>query len=418
MTNHRCAKVGVPAFCFTGANLRVRTIYQFLKLESNGGIALFISAVLALIIDNTPLSAYYKAFFNLPLSIQLGHLKLSNPLLFWINNGLMTVFFLLVGLEIKREMFDGKFNSLSKVSLPVMAALGGMIAPPLIYIAFNYGNTTFSQGWAIPTATDIAFSLGILSFLGNRLPISLKLFLTALAIFDDIGAIVIISIFYTNHISLVLLLSSSLLLGLLFLLNRLGVTTITAYILVGIVLWVCVLKSGVHAALAGIALAFAIPIRDRENPQVLPLRNLERKLHLWVAFGVLPIFAFANAGISFSRMDLKNLFSSVTLGIACGLFFGKQIGIWSACWLSIKSGLVHMPCGGNWRSLYGISLVAGVGFTMSLFIGSIAFSAIGQYYPAMVRLGVIIGSFFSGILGYLILYFTFSNRDGYSVNDS
>ena len=322
-----------------------------------------------------------------------------------------------MGLEIKREMFDGKFSSFSTASLPVIAGLGGMIAPPLIYIAFNWGDTTFSRGWAIPTATDIAFSLGILSLLGNRLPIGLKIFLTALAIFDDIGAIVIISIFYTNHISLVLLLSASLLLGLLFLLNRLHVTTVTAYILVGIVLWICVLKSGVHAALAGIALAFAIPICDRENPRVSPLRNVEHKLHSWVAFGVLPIFAFANAGISFSGMGLKNLFSSGTLGIALGLFLGKQIGIFSVCWFSIKSGWAHMPCGGNWRSLYGISLVAGVGFTMSLFIGSIAFSAIGQYYPAIVRLGVIVGSFFSGILGYLILYFTFSNHSGYSVSD-
>lgn len=398
--------------------MQVRTVCQFLKLESSRGIVLFTSAVLALVLDNTPWRTYYEAFFNLPLSIQLGHLQLSKPLLLWINDGLMTIFFfLLVGLEMKREMFDGKFNSFSKASLPVMAGLGGMIVPPLIYITFNWGDTTFSRGWAIPTTTDIAFSLGILSLLGNRLPIGLKIFLTALAIFDDIGAIVIISVFYTNHISLVLVLSASLLLGLLFLLNRLCVTTIAAYILVGIALWICVIKSGVHAALAGIALAFAIPIHDRENPRVSPLRNLEHKLHLWVAFGVLPIFAFANAGISFMGMGLKNLFSSVTLGIALGLFLGKQIGIWSACWLSIKAGWAHMPYGGNWRSLYGISLVAGVGFTMSLFIGTIAFSAIGQYYPAMVRLGVIIGSFFSGILGYFILYFTFSNRSGYSVSD-
>ena len=396
--------------------MQVRTLRQFFKLESSGGIVLFISAVLALILNNTPWHIYYEAFFNLPLSIQLGPLQLSKPLLLWINDGLMTVFFLLIGLEIKREIFEGGFNSFAKASLPAMAGLGGMIAPALIYIAFNWRDITSLRGWAIPAATDIAFSLGILSLLGNRLPIGLKIFLTALAIFDDIGAIIIITVFYTHYISLILLLSASLLLGLLFLLNRLRVTTITTYILIGVALWICVLKSGVHATLAGIVLAFAIPIRDRKNPQVSPLRNLEHKLHFWVAFGVLPVFAFANAGVSFVGIGLENLFNPVTIGIAFGLFLGKQIGIWSVCWLSIKAGWAHMPYGGNWRSLYGISLVAGVGFTMSLFIGTLAFGAIGQHYPAMVRLGVIIGSFLSGILGYLILHFTFSYRGSHSVS--
>ncbi|WP_304985506.1 Na+/H+ antiporter NhaA [Coxiella-like endosymbiont] len=391
--------------------MQVRTLREFLKLESSGGIVLFIAAVFALILENTPCRTYYEALFNVPLSIQLGPLQLTKPLLLWINDGLMTLFFLLVGLEIKREMFEGELNSLTKASLPAIAGLGGMVVPALIYIAFNWSDPISLRGWAIPAATDIAFSLGILSLLGNRLPIGLKIFLTALAIFDDIGAILIIAIFYTHHISLILLLSTSLLLGLLFLLNRLRVTTITAYILIGVALWFCVLKSGVHATLAGIVLAFAIPIRDRENPRISPLRNLEHKLHSLVAFGVLPVFAFLNAGVSFAGMGLDNLFSPVTWGIALGLFLGKQIGIWSASWLGIKAGWAHMPHGGNWRSLYGISLVAGVGFTMSLFIGTLAFGSVGQHYPAMVRLGVITGSFIAGISGYLILYFTSSYRD-------
>lgn len=397
--------------------MQVGTLREFLKLESSGGIVLFIAAVLALILENTAWRTYYEALFNVPLSIQLGPLQLTKPLLLWINDGLMTIFFLLVGLEIKREIFEGELNSLAKASLPAIAGLGGMIVPALIYISFNWSDPISLRGWAIPAATDIAFSLGILSLLGNRLPIGLKIFLTALAIFDDIGAILIIAIFYTHDISLILLLSASLLLGLLFLLNRLRVTTITAYILIGVALWFCVLKSGVHATLAGIGLAFAIPIRDQKNPRISPLRNLEHKLHSWVAFGVLPVFAFANAGVSFAGMGLDNLFSPVTWGIALGLFLGKQIGIWSASWLGIKAGWAHMPHGGNWRSLYGISLVAGIGFTMSLFIGTLAFGSVGQHYSAMVRLGVITGSLIAGISSYLILYFTSSYRSQPSVSN-
>lgn len=391
--------------------MQVRTLYKFLKLESSAGIVLFVAAVLALIIENTPWHIYYESLLNLPLSIQLGPLQLIKPIFLWINDGLMTIFFLLVGLKIKREMFEGELNSLSKASLPVIAGVGGMVVPALIYITFNWSNPISLWGWAIPAATDIAFSLGILCLLGNRLPIGLKLFLIALAIFDDIGAILIILIFYTHHICLIQLLSASLFLGLLFLFNRLGVTRITAYILIGIALWFCVLKSGIHATLTGILLAFMIPIRDQENPQISPLRNLEDKLHFWVAFGVLPVFAFANAGVSFAGMSVDNLLSPVTLGIALGLFLGKQIGIWLTSWLAIKAGWAHMPYGGNWGSLYGISLLAGVGFSMSLFIGSLAFSSVGQYYPGMVRLGIITGSLIAGISGYLIiLYFTSSYR--------
>lgn len=390
--------------------MQFQTLREFLKpkLEFISGIILFIAAVLALVLDNTPWRTYYEAFFNTPFIIQFGHLHCTKPLSLWINDGLMTVFFLSVGLEIKREMFEGELNSLNKALLPAVAGLGGMVLPALIYTAFNWGDFISLQGWAIPAATDIAFSLGILSLLGSRLPISLKIFLTALAVFDDIGAILIIAIFYTHHIAFVFLMCAILLLLLLFLLNRLHVTIVTPYVLLGIVLWFCVLKSGVHATLSGIALAFSIPIRGRKKTELSPLRSLEHKLHPWVAFGVLPVFAFANAGVSFSGIGLSNLFSPVTWGIALGLFLGKQIGICSASWVCVKSGWASIPDGGNWGSLYGISLLAGVGFTMSLFIGTLAFGSFEQHYPAMVRLGVIIGSFIAGTLGYLVLRFTTS----------
>ena len=396
--------------------MRTRKLCAFLKLEYSGGIVLFVATILALIFDNTPWCTYYEALFNLPLSIRLGQFQLSSPLLLWINDGLMAIFFLLMGLEIKREMFEGELNSFAKAFLPAMAGLGGMFVPALLYVAFNWDDTASLQGWAIPVATDIAFSLGVLSLLGNRLSIGLKIFLTTLAIFDDIGAIFIIAIFYTRYISLIFLLTASLLLGLLVLLNRLRVTTTMTYILIGIALWFCVLKSGVHATLSGIVLAFTIPIRDRKNPQISPLRNLEHTLHPWITFGVLPMFAFANAGVSLMHVRIENLFNHITLGIALGLFLGKQIGIWSACWLGIKTGWANMPCGGNWYSLYGISLVAGIGFTMSVFIGALAFGDIGQQHLAIVRLGVIIGSSLSGIFGYLILYFTSSYHNDSSTN--
>ena len=385
-----------------------RTLREFIKLESSGGIVLFIAAVVALALDNSPAHPYYQALFKLPVSLHLGALQISKPLLLWINDGLMTIFFLLVGLEIKREMFVGELNSLSKASLPGFAAVGGMLFPALIYVVFNWGDTVALRGWAIPSATDIAFSLGILALLGSRLPIALKIFLTALAIFDDIGAIIVIAVFYTEHISFIMLLTALGLIVVLVILNRLRIVAIAPYVLVGIVLWLCVLKSGVHATLAGIVLAFTIPMRDPKNPKVSPLRNLEHKLHPWVAFGVLPIFAFANAGVSFAGITLDELLSPVTLGIALGLFVGKQVGIWLVSWLSIKFRLARLPRGGNWRGIYGISLVAGVGFTMSLFIGSLAFGHANAHYPAMVRLGVIIGSLLSGLLGYLVLRFTYA----------
>ena len=388
--------------------MRFRILRTLLQLESNGGVILLIAAILALILDNTPARAYYESLLNLPVNFKLGALQLSKSLLLWINDGLMTIFFLLVGLEIKREILEGELNSFEKAVLPVMAGLGGMVIPALIYFISNWENSTTSRGWAIPMATDIAFSLGILDLLRERLPVALKIFLTALAIFDDIGAIVIIAIFYTHCISLSLLLTAGVLLFLLVLLNCLRVMTITAYIIVGIALWLCISKSGVHVTLVGIALAFAIPLRNSKKPGNSPLRALECRLHPLVVFGVLPIFAFANAGVSLSEIDLQYLLNPVTVGVALGLFIGKQLGIWSVCWFAIKCGIAHMPYGGNWRGIYGISLIAGVGFTMSLFIGMLAFEPIGGHnYPVMVRLGIIIGSFLSGTLGYIILRLTY-----------
>lgn len=383
-----------------------KTFREFIQLESSGGVVLFIAAIVALIIDNTAWRHYYEALFNLHFTVQIGAAKLSKPLQLWINDGLMTIFFLLVGLEIKREMLEGELSSLSKAALPAIAAIGGMLVPGLIYFLLNRGDALALRGWAIPTATDIAFSLGILALLRSRLSVTLKIFLTALAIFDDIGAIIIIAAFYTMHIAVVMLLIAGGCILVLIILNRLRVMMITPYVLVGIVLWLCVLNSGVHATLAGIILAFAIPLRDKRYPDVSPLRNLEHKLHPWVAFGVLPIFAFANAGVSFAGISIAELFSPITIGIAAGLFIGKQLGIFGASWLGIKLGIAKKPHHANWFGIYGVGLVAGVGFTMSLFIGTLAFGGQGEDYAAMVRLGVIVGSFLSGLLGYLILRFS------------
>lgn len=382
--------------------MQLKSLREFIKLESSGGIVLFTAAVIAIIIDNSPWHIYYQRLFNEPMSFHIGAFSLSKPLLMWINDGFMTIFFLLVGLEIKREMLEGELSQFNKAMLPVIAAIGGMVVPALIYIFFNAGDKVALRGWAIPAATDIAFALGILSLLGKRLPVSLKLFLTAFAIIDDIGAIIIIAVFYTKHISLLSLFIASIMVLALVLLNRFRVRYLAPYLVVGFILWVSVLNSGVHATLAGIILAFTIPLRDDKHPKKSPLRYLEHLLHPWVAFAILPLFAFANAGVSFSGVTLSELFSSVPLGIAAGLFFGKQIGIWGATMLAVKLKISKMPKGASSLGIYGVSLIAGVGFTMSLFIGSLAFGH-EAHYPAMVRMGVIMGSILSGVLGYFVL---------------
>ena len=377
-------------------------IREFLKLESAGGILLVIATIFALVLANSPLGAIYDSILQTPVAIQFGALEIAKPLLLWINDGLMAVFFFLVGLEIKREFKVGELSSASKVALPGIGAIGGMIVPALVYIALNIDNTEALNGWAIPAATDIAFALAVLSLLGNRAPAALKILLLAVAIFDDLGAILIIAFFYTSDLSPTILLMTILPIGGLIVLNLRGVTSVTPYVLVGLVLWVMVLKSGVHATLAGVVTALAIPLIKPKNSDHTVLEDLEHALHPWVAYGILPIFAFANAGVSFAGMGLASLAEPVMLGIALGLFFGKQIGIFGFLWLTIKLKIAEMPPRTNWVQLYGVSAIAGIGFTMSLFIGSLAFST--NVYDAQIRLGVLLGSLASATVGYLLLY--------------
>lgn len=392
----------------------ITAIRKFLELEAAGGILLVLAALVAMVLANTPASPLYSGFLAVPVAVQVGALAIAKPLLLWINDGLMAVFFLLVGLEIKREMVEGELSSLSSAGLPAIAALGGMLAPAAVYLAINWGNPATTAGWAIPAATDIAFALGILALLGTRAPASLKLFLLALAIMDDLGAIVIIALFYTADLSLGALGLAGIGLAILFAMNRMGVTRIAAYILVGVFLWVCVLKSGVHATLAGVATAFAVPLRrprrdagDGEGES--PLHHLEHILHPWVAFGILPLFAFANAGVPLTGLGVSSLFAPLPLGIALGLLLGKQIGVVGFTWAAIRLGLGRLPEGANWLQFYGMALLTGIGFTMSLFIGGLAFT--GDEYAAAVRIGVLTGSTLCAVAGYLVLYLA-SGRSG------
>ncbi len=379
-------------------------INKFLKLESAGGISLIAAAFLAIIFANTGLNHFYELLLSTPVVVQVGALGIAKPLLLWINDGLMAVFFFLVGLELKRELIEGELSDKRNIILPGVGAIGGMIAPALIYMYFNYGDPVATAGWAIPAATDIAFALGVLALLGSRVPISIKIFLTSLAIFDDIGAIIIIAIFYTSKISLTALIVVGLCIPVLHFLNRRDVLSKAPYIVVGIIMWIATLKSGVHATLAGVVLAMFIPIKSPRNPSVSMLKTMEHRLHTVVAFVILPIFAFANAGINFSNMGSEQVFHNVTLGIAFGLFFGKQIGIFGLCWIFLKLKLVTLPKGMTIPSLYGTAALCGIGFTMSLFIGSLAFESAGDV-AFDERLGIIIGSLLSGFVGFICLRF-------------
>lgn len=382
-----------------------KMIVNFIKWESFAGVLLVLMAVLAIVICNTPLSLYYTHFLQTNVTVSVGTAALSKPVILWINDGLMAIFFLLVGLEIKREMIEGELNTRRKAILPAIAALGGMLLPAIIYSSLNWDNPMAMRGWAIPTATDIAFSLGVISLLGSRVPVALKVFLTAVAILDDLGAIIIIAFFYTSELSLVCIIAALLLIILLILLNRCGVTKFLPYAIVGIVLWVFVLESGVHATLSGVILALTYPIYDRKNPAISPLRTVEENLHPWITYGILPLFAFANAGIPLSGFSLSILFDHIPLGIACGLFFGKQIGIFTFCWLAVMLGIGEKPQGASWFALYGVAILCGIGFTMSLFIGTLAFGYTDIEHYIMLRIGVLTGSVISSIVGYFILKF-------------
>jgi len=366
--------------------------------DAAGGLLLLLAAALAIFLDNSAFAPLYDALLSTPFSIRLGSAGLDKPLLLWINDGLMALFFVLVGLEIKREILVGRLSSPRRAALPVIAAVGGMAAPALVFVLFNLGAPENLAGWAIPTATDIAFAIGVLALLGPRVPPGLKIFLMALAVIDDLGAIVIIALFYTADLSAVALSIAAACIVLLVALNRLHVARLTPYALIGAVLWVAVLKSGVHATLAGVVVALAIPARGHGPDDSSPLERLEHCLHGWVNFFIMPVFAFANAGVPLAGIGLSDLLSPLTLGIGLGLFFGKQVGVMGASWLAVRTGLAGLPEGVTWRAMYGVSLITGIGFTMSLFIGMLAFA--DPAHANAVRMGVLGGSFASAVLGF------------------
>jgi len=394
------------------------SISNFFKMESAGGITLIFAAMLAMVLANTPFQSYYSLLIETPVEIRIGGLEIAKPLLLWINDGLMAVFFFLVGLELKRELIEGELSDKRNIILPGVGAVGGMVIPALIYVYFNLDNPSALQGWAIPAATDIAFALGILSLLGSRVPISIKIFLTSLAIFDDIGAILIIAIFYTANISLTALIVVACCIPILAFFNICNTESKSMYVIIGVIMWVAMLKSGVHATLAGVILALFIPMKSKTDVNHSPLKSMEKDLHSVVAFFVLPVFAFANAGISFAGVGIEQIFHSVPLGIALGLFFGKQIGIFSLCWLAIKLKLTELPQNMSWSSLYGTAALCGVGFTMSLFIGSLAFEETNVNLLFDERLGIVFGSLAAGLLGYVILHISLRPDNQVNTNTS
>ena len=375
---------------------------RFFQLEAASGLLLIAAAVLALIINNSPLSYLYSGLLDVPVAVQVGALNIAKPLLLWINDGLMALFFLLIGLEVKREVVDGHLSKPSQVILPATAAVGGMVIPALLYWFINRDNPAAVAGWAIPTATDIAFALGVLALLGKRVPVSLKLFLMTLAIIDDLGAIIVIALFYSGTLSSVSLLLAAACLVVLMAMNRLGVVKLGPYMIVGLILWVCVLKSGVHATLAGVALALCIPLRTR-NAETSPLLSLEHALHPWVAYAILPLFAFANAGVSLAGMTVESFTHPVPMGIAVGLLLGKTVGVFGLTWLAVKLRLAALPEGAGWGQILGVAILCGIGFTMSLFVGSLAFAPGSSDYAGMDRMGILTGSFFAAVIGYAVI---------------
>ncbi len=376
---------------------------EFFKLEAAGGVLLFAAAVLAMVLKNSPISAYYADLLTLPVQIRVGSLDLDKPLVLWVNDGLMAIFFFMVAMEIKREMLIGHLSDRKTLALPAMAAVGGMLVPAELFAAMNAGDPDALQGWAIPTSTDIAFALGVLALVGPRVPISLKIFLLTLAVLDDLGAIGIIAVFYSGNLSFTSLAVATGAAAILLTLNLSGVKKIAPYMIVGVVLWTSVLKSGVHATLAGVVLGFAIPLGDREDEHKSPLRSLIHDLHPAVAFAILPLFAFFNAGVAFADFNPSRVFNAVPMGIALGLFVGKPVGVLLFAWMAVKLKLASLPEEINWTHLLGVGFLCGIGFTMSMFLGGLAFQEGGSGYARADRLGIIIGSLASGLAGYLIL---------------
>jgi NhaA family Na+:H+ antiporter len=376
----------------------------FLEHEAAGGALLTVAAAAALLISNSPLVSLYDRILGTPAGVRIGPLALDKPLLLWINDGLMAIFFLLVGLEIKRELLRGELSSLAQAALPVIAAVGGMVAPALVYVAVTAADPATLRGWAIPAATDIAFAVGVLSLMGNRVPHALKMFLLALAIFDDLGAIVIIAAFYTDKLSWTSLALATAGIVTLVLMNVRGVTRPAPYLLTGVYIWVCVLQSGVHATLAGVVVALAIPSAGESPGEPSLLERLEESLHPWIVFGVLPLFAFANAGVALDGLGLSRLFEPVALGVFLGLIIGKPLGILAATFFAVASKIAAKPRDARWDQMVAISLLGGIGFTMSLFIGTLAFGDPG--HDVEVRLGVLSGSVLSAFLALTVLAMT------------
>ncbi len=375
-------------------------IREFMRMESTGGILLLAATILAMIIANSPFLSLYDMILETKVAIQIGDLKIAKPLLLWINDGLMAIFFFVIGLEIKREILEGELSSFDQIVMPGLGALGGMIVPALIYAGINWDNSVALDGWAIPVATDIAFALALLSLFGKRVPTALKVFLLTLAIFDDLAAIVIIAIFYSGDLSYNALMIGGVALGIGILMNRMGVTKTSGYILLGIVLWVAVLKSGVHATLAGVLIAFCIPMRDEDGNS--PLYKLEHDLHTPVAYAILPIFAFANAGLYMGGIGISDIFHPITMGVVSGLVIGKPLGIMIFVGLAVLSGFASLPDRVNWKQIFGVSCACGIGFTMSLFIAGLAFEH-GQGFNGD-RFGILIGSIISAAIAYGILH--------------
>ncbi|MNX11655.1 Na(+)/H(+) antiporter NhaA [compost metagenome] len=382
---------------------------RFLKLESASGIILILAALVAIGLANSALAEHYQSFLNTQVQVRIAALDINKPLLLWINDGFMAIFFLLVGLEVKREMLEGALSSRVQATFPAIAAVGGMLAPALIYAFFNYEDEVTRAGWAIPAATDIAFALGVMALLGKRVPTSLKVFLLALAIMDDLGVIIIIALFYTQQLSLTALAVGIVATLTLLWMNRRGEDRIGLYMLVGLVLWVAVLKSGVHATLAGVIVGFMIPISGKRYAS--PLKHLEHALHPWSAYLILPLFAFANAGVSLDGIQLSDLLSPVPMGIILGLFIGKPLGIFTISWLSVKLGIAQLPSGVNFKQIFAVSILCGIGFTMSMFIASLAFEHGGLDYGSYSRLGILVGSTLAAVIGFIALRISLPNRE-------
>ncbi|MBN8262778.1 MAG: Na+/H+ antiporter NhaA [Xanthomonadales bacterium] len=382
----------------------LRALQHFLQWESSGGILLIGAALVALLFANSPLEEVYEGFRELPVAVQVGGLKIAKPLLLWINDGLMAIFFLLVALELKREALSGQLSSMSQVALPVVCALAGVAVPAAIFAWINRGDAAAMQGWAIPAATDIAFALGILSLLGSRVPVAMKLLLSTIAVIDDLAAIIIIALFYTSDLSMVALAWAGAAIAIMVVLNRRGVQALTPYLLLGTVVWVAVLKSGVHATLAGVVTGLLIPHVDRKDgiddeTQHSPLEHLEHALHPWVAYLILPVFAFANAGLALGDFALGDILSPIPLGVALGLALGKPVGVVTAAFLARATGIAKFPDGMDGKAMVGLGLLCGIGFTMSLFIASLAYADDGGMFPSAV-LGVLCASLAAAVAGY------------------